>query len=134
MFFLIPNFTHNTQTFAQESEQLTIEKPADVVGLINYYALKYDIDPALPLAIAKAESGLVINAKNSHSSASGLFQYINSTFEYFCIKKYGIAQSMADKNNPDFQAHCAVRMLADGGESHWNESRHVWGKSFKNSL
>ena len=29
---------------------------------------------------------------------------------------------------------CAVRMLAEGGESHWNESRHVWGKSFNNSL
>jgi len=35
---------------------------------------------------------------------------------------------MEDKNNPEIQADCATRMLAEGGESHWAESAHVWQK------
>ena len=33
---------------------------------------------------------------------------------------------MDEKNDPDVQIKCAVRMLAEGGDSHWDESRKVW--------
>ncbi len=121
------------------TEAETIEIPyqfnskSSVEDFIIAEAMKYHYPPMRAVAIARAESGLYINAKNTGSTASGTFQFINGTFKGFCIDKYQLTDTMKDKNNPAVQIKCAVRMLAEGGESHWSESRGVWGKVYGNT-
>lgn len=102
--------------------ELTIEEK------IIKTAEEFGYSTTTALAIAKAESNLNPNAKNAHSTASGLYQFINDTFKGFCIDKYKYAESMEQKNDPDIQIKCAIRMLAEGGDKHWAASSHVWGK------
>lgn len=103
-------------------------KPEGIPELIAWYAEKNGASTTTAVAIAKAESNFVPNAKNASSSASGIFQYINGTFKSFCIEKYKLTDTMEDKNDISIQADCATRMLAEGGEHHWSESAHVWDK------
>ena len=101
--------------------------PLTIEEKIMAKAKEYGYSPTRAIAIAKAESGLFPDAKNTSSTASGLFQFINGTAQGFCVEKYEIMESLLEKNDPDKQIECAVRMLAEGGEGHWSESRHVWG-------
>lgn len=95
---------------------------------IEQTAIKFSYSSARAIAIAKAESGLKPEARNSHSTASGLYQFIDGTFKAYCINKFQYAESLKQKNDPDIQIQCAVRMLSEGGESHWNASKPVWIK------
>ena len=80
------------------------------------------------LAIAKAESGINANAKNPSSTASGVMQFLDSTFKNYCVKKYGMAD---EKDNPFIQINCAVEMLKEkDGWFHWKSSYAVWGKTY----
>ena len=101
----------------------------DSIGdYIESRAMYYGVNPKKALAIAKAESNLVINAKNSESTASGIYQFINGSFKYFCIEKYKMTDTMEDKNNPYIQIECATKLLGEGGDKHWSESSSKWSK------
>jgi len=110
------------------AQEYTFNSKASIEDYIWSRAVYYNYNPKRAVEIAKAESELAINAQNASSTASGLFQFINGTYEWYCVKGFNLADSMASKNDPFVQIECAVRMLADGGESHWDESRHVWEK------
>lgn len=107
----------------EPKELKTIE---EVKEYIIKMSEKYDVSAKLLLAIAKAESGFVINARNFSSTASGLYQYLDGTFLNYCIKIYGLTDTMKQKNNPKIQIECAVKMIRDGGKSHWSESMRSW--------
>lgn len=77
-------------------------------------------------AIIISESGWKPGIKNKMSSASGLFQFLDSTFTTFCIEKYSIVNNIALKNDPAVQLDCGVNMLREGLSSHWNESKKYW--------
>jgi soluble lytic murein transglycosylase-like protein len=53
----------------------------EVQDLIRKYSQQYGISSEAPLCIAKHESGFNPNARNKSSSASGVFQYLSSTWE-----------------------------------------------------
>jgi hypothetical protein len=53
----------------------------EVQALIVFYSEQYGIDADVPLCIAKLESGYNQFSKNKTSSASGVFQYLNSTWK-----------------------------------------------------
>ena len=76
--------------------------------------------------IVIAESGWKPEAKNSHSTASGLGQFLDSTFKSQCINKYKLTEDMRQKNDPYTQLDCMVKMIKDGGVSHWAASQHNW--------
>ncbi len=76
--------------------------------------------------IVVAESGWKPDIKNKVSTASGLFQFLDGTFKSYCIEKYGLAESMDQKNDPYIQIDCAVRMIRAGGVGHWDASKHSW--------
>ena len=131
----------NTLSPALEAPPLSVQALAPEVIVktprewIIYYSELYQVNPRLPLAIAKAESGLggwntddqAIKAKNPIGTAAGLFQFLDSTFIHQCIEKYKIAKSLAEKLDPKIQAECAVRMMADGGAyAHWKASYYNW--------
>jgi soluble lytic murein transglycosylase-like protein len=52
----------------------------EVIEFIKDYSAEYRIDSDAPLCIAKLESGFNPNSKNKNSSASGVFQYVSSTW------------------------------------------------------
>ena len=72
--FEFPNFTHEVPPV----------KKASVVGLVAEKAYAAGIDPVVALRIAWCESRYDSAAKNSSSSASGVFQFINKTWKKYC--------------------------------------------------
>ena len=90
--------------------------------VIRSYAEAFGADAELALRIVRCESGFNPDAQNPTSSASGLFQFINSTWESQS-QKYGVS---TEKNDPYGQIEVATRMLADGGKSHWLASAGCW--------
>ena len=100
--------------------------PATIEEKIERVAWKYKVDSDLALAVARAESNFDPKAKNPLSTASGIFQFLDGTFKQFCLKSYSLTNSMAEKNDPDIQIECAMRMISEGGLSHWYASQHLW--------
>lgn len=98
---------------------------------IERTALEYGVDPGLALAVARAESNLEPEAKNPESSASGIYQFLDGTFRRYCVEEYKLTEGLSEKNKSEIQTECAVRMMAEGGISHWNESKHIWMKRLK---
>ena len=84
---------------------------------LNYFCRKYGTDCATIDRIIFCESSWNANAKNKDSSASGLGQFLTSTFNHYCA---------GDKSNPYHQLECMNQMIANNGIGHWNESRHCW--------
>ena len=96
---------------------------SDIKSIIISKACYNYIDSDLLLKIAECESGLKPDAQNPRSTASGIFQFLTSTFIYYA-QAYGL--STDNKNDPEIQAELAARMIRDKGLSHWNESRDCW--------
>jgi hypothetical protein len=97
----------------------------EVKDLIIRYSNEYGIDPVLPTRIATCESKLKYDAKNPHSSASGIFQYLaGSTWRNTPEGKQGLSPFDADAN-----VRAAVRHIAVHGTAAWNPSKHCWSKS-----
>jgi len=97
-----------------------------IEGRIRAVARSYGVDENLAVAVAKAESDFRPNVQNASSTASGIFQFINGTWKDFCLTKYELATSTSQKNDPDIQIECAVRMISEGGLNHWDASRFLW--------
>lgn len=109
----------NTQP-TQEEERATLSPQ-------EYLQRRAGPDFELLNRIVIAESGWKKDIKNPISTASGLFQYLNSTFLEHCINKYNLAKDLTEKNDPYIQIDCATKMiLEDNGLSHWSESQHLW--------
>jgi len=88
-----------------------------VEDLIRFYSEVYNIDPELPVKIAKAESGFDPLAKNASSTASGVYQFIRSTWKENC------EGDVFDYNE---NIKCAVRLISEGKEKHWDASKSNW--------
>jgi hypothetical protein len=78
--------------------------------------------------IVIAESNWHPTAHNKTTSASGLFQFLDSTFQHYCIDKYHFTDTMADKDDPYIQIKCAVEMIKyePNGLNHWLASADYW--------
>ena len=96
----------------------------NISNIIQKYSNLYDVNSELALNIACAESctrnkdGDVIfniNAKNPTSTASGIFQFIQSTFDSMCD---------GEVFDPDDNIRCAIKILSTkNGIRHWDASR-----------
>lgn len=94
--------------------------------------LKGLVDPrlfGLLNRIVIAESNWHPEVHNKTSTASGLFQFLDSTFQHYCVDKYNFG-TMADKDDPYIQIKCAVEMIKyePNGLNHWLASRDNWLK------
>jgi hypothetical protein len=70
----------------------------EVQQLIRDYSKAYGINPDVPLCIAKLESGYNQFSKNANSTASGVFQYLSSTWRGTDESKAGLGVFDADAN------------------------------------
>lgn len=101
--------------------------PESVKEYLGYVASKEGVSVSLLEAIVKAESGFNKDAKNPVGSASGLLQFLDSTFRNYCINKYRMTDTMEDKNHPFIQTNCAIEMLKEPeGYKHWWPSSYAW--------
>ncbi|HVV93431.1 MAG TPA: transglycosylase SLT domain-containing protein [Hyphomicrobiales bacterium] len=88
--------------------------PRSVFDAIMRGAKAADVDPVLLLAIADRESGFVIQAHAKTSSASGLFQFIESTWLNVVRDfgaKYGLAKEAGEIGHGGFAAAERARIL-----------------------
>jgi hypothetical protein len=93
----------------------------EVQQLIKDYSAQYGISADLPLRVANCESGFNQFSKNRSSTASGVFQYISSTWRNTEAGKAGTLVFDADAN-----IHMAIKSIASGGISNWSASRACW--------
>ncbi len=70
----------------------------EVQQLIVDYSAQYGINPATPLCIARHESGYNQFSKNRRSTASGVFQFLTSTWKHTDEGKVGMKIFDADAN------------------------------------
>lgn len=82
----------------------------EIASIIESAAVKHGVPTDALMAIANLESTGNINADNPRSSASGLFQFVDST-----AREYGLTGSK--RNDPAAQADAAARMMATNARS-----------------
>ncbi|HSI20271.1 MAG TPA: transglycosylase SLT domain-containing protein [Verrucomicrobiae bacterium] len=107
------NVSPVTSTGRAENEQIVREAAA-----------KYGVDVNLLLRIGMCESGLRSEARNkSGSAASGMFQFMPSTFR-------GTPQGKAGMSifDPRANAEAAAWKISQGGLRAWNASKHCWNR------
>jgi hypothetical protein len=105
--------TYNGRNYSKE----------EVQQLIRDYSAQYGISADLPLRVANCESGFNQVSKNRSSTASGVFQYLNSTWIHTDAGKSDISVFDADAN-----VHMAIKSIASGGIGNWSASKSCWSK------
>lgn len=76
------------------------------------------VDPVVAVNVANCESGLKPNVKNAHSSASGLWQFINSTWKS-TAKRRGLDWPLSDRFDPVKSTDMALWLVKADGWGHW---------------
>jgi hypothetical protein len=104
-----------------EDDSVDEVSPERVQELIRIHSASYGLDPFLPLAIAKCESGYRWDAKNSSSTAAGVFQYLSGTWANTSAGRLGLSAFDADAN-----IRMAVTNIAVHGTDAWNASKPCW--------
>lgn len=85
--------------------------------MIYNYAQSQEVDPVVAVNIAYEESRFVVGATNTKSSAEGLFQIIDGTWESFnCV---------GSKFNAIDNTVCAIKIMKTSGTHHWEESHDI---------
>lgn len=85
------------------------------------------LDDPLFEAIAECESGNNPKAKNPNSSASGRFQFIKKSWNYYGNELWG--DDLVNKDVFDYEdnTELAWYVYKRNGTVDWEESRHCWG-------
>lgn len=111
--------------------QIDQYSPTDDQNALYLASERYNVSIDLLTRVAKCESGAKTYRsdgspeKNPNSTASGLFQWLDSSFKHYS-QIYGI---QGDKNDPYVQAYLAADVIAHGGISNWNQSKSCWSGS-----
>ena len=98
--------------------------PFEYVDLFSSLCDKYGVDPRLPAKIILCESSWNNKAKNLNSSAKGLFQFIDSTWEE-TLGKMDIDKSISQFNK-EVNLEAGIFLISQGKLSHWESSRDCW--------
>src|SRR3990167_1171852 len=115
-------FTAPLQTSPLPVTPVNEEREYTVQELIDYYSDFYGTDKELTHAIAYCESQYDPIAKNSSSTAEGVFQFIDSTWTKYCT---------GNKLDPNDNTNCGVRLISESQVGHWNESVTCWYPIYK---
>lgn len=104
-----------------QAPRVSASDPQDMVSIITAAAQKYGVNADLMLRIARCESGLRPNAHNA-SGASGLFQFLPSTFA-------NSPQAQAGGSIMDAQANAeAAAYKLKWGTTPWISSQYCWSR------
>lgn len=102
----------------------TRDRNAVVKHIIVEAAHEFGVDPVLLLRIAECESGFDPAVKNKKSSARGLFQFLDTTWE---SNRGRLETEYAPEEviNPIAASRVASDMIAQGSRA-WAESGNCW--------
>lgn len=92
--------------------------------IVRNAAGEFDVDARVLLALAVCESGMNPAARNQRSTAAGLFQYLDTTWDAARTRLHdrGIdaePYSVGDVFNPTAAARVTANVVAEGGLSWW---------------
>lgn len=79
------------------------------------------------MAIAESESefknvpNYLYDGENGYRTAYGIFQITRTTYSHFC-------GDPAERKNITKNIECAMIILTESGDHHWNPSRYSWEK------
>lgn len=80
--------------------------------------------------IAQCESGNSATAKNTHSSASGRFQFLSGSWELYGTELWGSTEGKSVFNYKD-NTELAEYVSKKYGYGSWDSSKLCWGQSIK---
>ena len=89
---------------------------AEIRTIIATTAKQYGISQFLALELGRIESEFNPSACNPVSSACGLFQFIDSTWETYCT---------GDRFDPYDNTKCAMERLSAGELWHWTADKNT---------
>lgn len=116
--------------FQQQSKvvdaPVSFKTELSVPELIIKYSDYYQIPSSLTFKIAKCESGYNPLAKNKSSTASGVFQFLNGTWQE-TRDQMGLNSSLELKLDAEENIKTAIWKIANGGLNAWNASKGCWG-------
>lgn len=104
-----------------ETSKVTYKSTPFPIEVTKTPRVTFDSIHAILAKIARCESGNDPLAKNKKSSAKGLLQIIDGTWESFKCEGSVL--------NPDDNMRCGVKIATQSGLHHWNESRSCWIKA-----
>jgi muramidase (phage lysozyme) len=93
------------------------ETPTEIELIEVTWQMEFEKLPEELKQIAKCESGLNPNAKNSNSTASGLFQFLDGTAKWVYKEVYNAP--LQNKNSPFVQIEMAKWLYENYGTTHW---------------
>lgn len=81
-------------------------------------AIEYGIDPDQFARLINCESEWKVDARNPNSSAKGLTQIIDSTWNYY--------KCNGDQNNGRDNINCSLKIIKKNGLTAWDSSKNCW--------
>ena len=93
-------------------------------ALVGIFATEYGVNERLARRIISCESGWVRTAENPTSSASGYFQFLDSTWRSTMIQM-GLPLSTS-KTDPIISLKAGMYLLSQSGTSPWLSSESCW--------
>lgn len=96
-----------------EASTIVVDDVQGNKALTLAYSLMWGQNPALVRDIVSCESGYDEKAKNPNSSAKGLMQVIDGTWEYF--------NCQGDVLDAEDNLVCGMKILSESGKHHWEQ-------------
>ncbi len=120
--------TNNVKTNDVETKtnSIIVSQSESVQDIIKRYSLEYSVPVSLTLIIAKCESGFNPSSHNLHSTATGIYQFLNSTW-ISTREQMGLDSSLSLRLNAEENIKTGVWKIAHGGLAAWNSSKGCWG-------
>lgn len=94
------------------------------------YIPEYQVLGSLVDCLVEAESGGNPQAVGK-SGEIGVLQFMPSTFQSFCVDKYGYRDNIW---NLEIQRDCCAEMIANGGINHWTTKELCQNTFVKNAV
>lgn len=114
---------------ARNPEAEKFDIGSSIVEAINQAAQQYNVPAELLYDIALQESGFNPQAQSQSSTAGGLFQFTEPTWQD--ALKYGVVPGGADKYDPNLNASAAAYFMSQGHLNKWDASKPKWGQFYK---
>lgn len=92
---------------------------------IKYYSQLYGVDYSLAKSIAYCESQYDPTIDNKYSSASGLFQFLDGTWNHYAKLHWGTTKGHSVYDYGD-SAELGVWVIAHYGTGDWDASSSCW--------